>query len=199
MRPDQYAIKTSIVPVGGWHYPQPNPTGGEIRLAANSWEELIDAVRTFRINVNLPIGDPAAEISDYTRINSPQNDTRTNKLAPFVANKSTPITPLAERMKDWLVTLTNQQVGIEDLDEIVRRAKICAECPQNIQWETTCGDCNENIRYKGNTVRRAVQFAMDSELRGCRANSLYLPAAVFLSSGLPVKSPKSPPRCWLKS
>lgn len=196
--PSHYNIKTSVIPVGDWHFHQDNPaTGQPIPLRAQSWEDLIAAVRTFRINANLPIGDPAAEVSEYTRRNSPQNDTGSSKQGPFIPNRFVPITPLAERIKDWLVGLENQQVKLVEYDQLMGRIKTCADCPQNIEWETSCGDCNFNIRYKGQIVRRKAAFAHDDNLRGCRAVGIYLPAAVFLETGLPVRSERCPKQCWL--
>lgn len=196
MNPADYGLTTGVVPVDGWNYPQDYPQGQSMRQGGD-FEELVADVLRFRIDNNLPIGDPAADVADYTRQKSPQNDLRRKPGAGFQKSFARPITPLVERMKDQMHLLSTKQVARVDIDEADRRAKACIGCPQNIEWKSTCSSCNADIAYRGDLVRGRTQYQYDGQLRGCRLHALLLKTAVWQADGLPERHAQAPVKCWL--
>lgn len=196
MNAADYGLTTGVIPVGDWEYQQAID-GGLHQCKAQDFEGLVAEVLRFRIDNNLTIGDAAADVADYTRRKSPQNDLRRKAGGQFQPAQQRPITPLAERMKHLLHGLNNKQVAKVDIDEANRRAAICDKCPQNIKWESTCSSCNEDIRYRSNLLRGRTSFPYDEKLRGCRLHALNLQSAVFMADNLPARDDKAPGFCWL--
>lgn len=201
---EPYGINTTVVPVGGgWHYLQEMPDGSKHRIPTQfvlpSDAALIKAVVQFRANHNLPQGDVMADIADYVRKISPENDRfRRN---PHLRPKAKPLDPratLSHRITDWLRNECPRQPRLIPTHEADERSEICAKCPQNVQWKTLCYPCNEITEAFGQNLRQRPGYKFDSQLKACRLHSLYLPAAVFVDrDALPPVNGDAPSACWL--
>lgn len=193
---EDYGITTGVVPRGGWHYKQ---DGLDETIDSDSPENLCKRVLQHRVNRGIPVGNVEEDISNYIKSVSPHND-RFRRQAAFVPEVSRirPIQPLIERIKEWLVSKQGKIAKLTDEFERQRRAEICAQCPQNIPWQSSCGECNSDTIYRGNLVRQKTEAPLDKKLRACRVNNLYLQTAVALEKEeLPLKNPESPSQCWL--
>lgn len=199
LHPQNYGLTLGVVPMGDWTYSQEWGDQQLQKISGSSWEDLIEQVRIFRLNQNIPIGDPAAEVSEAIRKRSPQNDIWRTGKAEFTRNNHVPLTPLIEKMREYFGKLKNKQVALESEDVAEKRAEVCLGCPQNINYQSSCHGCDERVRYDGILIRRRAEFRLDSRLKGCRLHGFLLSTAVFLTDeDLPPRHPDSPPGCFVK-
>jgi len=197
---EDYGVSTGILPHGGggqWHYQQ---EGLEEIIYADSPESLCKKILRHRLDRGVAVGNIEQDVAEFIKRVSPQNDRFRRHAAQLVHSepKAKPITPLIERIKEWLVSKQGKISKLTDQFEAVRRGEICAQCPQNIPWRTSCGECNSDIDYRVNMVRQRTEFQMDKKLRACRLHNLALQAAVLLDQEeLPEKKESAPAYCWL--
>ncbi len=98
-------------------------------------------VTNFRVENDLPIGDPEAEIRAYvggTRISLGQSIT------------------LRQRVTSWKTNRQFQSHELVDEPEAERRAQICRDCPMNVQhWQDGCGACFAKTKQDLLALRQA--------------------------------------------
>jgi hypothetical protein len=185
---------------GGWKFPQRMADGTNQWLSADSADKLLEKVQIVRIENAMPIGDPARDIAEYIRVHSPANDAfryGRPQGAPQVTHVRE-IVSLIERMKIWLVGTAKRSVTLVREDDALSRGNICAQCPQNIRWETSCDSCNSDIVYRSNNLRQRPKFSLDKKLRGCRLHGFPCQSAIFIDrDNLPPRHEKAPDACWI--
>lgn len=199
---EDHGVITALKPIrGGWHYMQTQ--GGEVwRIPATgsaaSGSKLVEEVRTFRVNQGIEVGDPVADVADYTKKNSPPNDKFKGraKLGHIRVKEKE---PLIQRCRESLAELQEARARLTDPDEATRRAAICQHCPQNIRWEVSgCAECNEKVNYLGACIRQRATFPLDGALKACRLHGFHLPTEVFIDrSYLPERHADAPSGCWV--
>lgn len=198
---EEYGVNTITLPAGGggqWYYEQ-EWDGEKIRMTEQSPERLLASIRNFRINQHLPMGEPERDLANYILERCPANRLFGRAAAPDQP-RVRQIKPMAERLREWLSSDRTRPKRLVGQDEALKRAQICAECTQNqLRWESSCVQCNDQVESEGRLMRQKVQAPMDDELGGCRIYGMYLPAATFLDRDeLPDRNEKSPSKCWVK-
>lgn len=198
----KHGIITGIKPAGGgWRFPQKLPDGSNLWRYAQSADDLLNQVMTLRVENAMPMGDPVSDICAYIRANSPVNDAFRFGRPQHGEVKTTSvreIVPLLERMKIWLVAMARRHVKLLREDDAYKRGEICASCPQNIKWQTSCDSCNSDIDYRSNNLRQRPKFLLDKKLRGCRLYGFPCQSAIFIDrDNLPPRHDKAPDACWI--
>jgi hypothetical protein len=199
---EDMGLATGVKPIGGgWRYLQ--TLKGEIHRIPHTGSEtsakaLIEAVRIFRINEGIELGDPTADVVDFIRKASPQNDRWKGRPRLGVQRIKEKV-PLIQVCREWLDKTTLENPTLTDYDTAVNRAGVCEHCPQNVAWKlSNCADCNEKVEYKGTILRQRVEFALDSCLRACRLHGFHLPSVVFIDrDALPPRNEQAPEKCWV--
>lgn len=200
-------IITALKPIGGWRYPQlvdgtvivVLPEHAPSGHYPDHGEKLVAAVRLFRIKRGIEPGEPARDVAEFIRRVSPVNDYYRGKNPDVIGKpRVREITPLIQDMRQWTEQTILQKPKLVNVAEAAERAEICLRCPQNVRWQTQCGDCNKELEQRVITLRAAVMFDFDPALLGCRAHRIPLQAAVFMDRDyLPANSPSAPEYCWI--
>lgn len=199
-----YGINTGVVPPGGWHYKQPWGEPGEthdIGGPGYTPDILVMEVTRFRIEQNIPMGDPAHDVAEYIRSIAPGNNLRHRSAYDPATTKARPIRPLAERVREWLTIKRMKPVRLHVTTDDPRKCGLrCANCTHNIRnWHSSCVPCNEKIEHEGMNLRQRTSFELDKKLGCCRLYGMFLPAAIFLDmDDHPDRLPNSPSICWVK-
>lgn len=197
---EDHGVIATLTPIGGWFFQQLY-AGEMFRIphagAAETGEALIAQVIQFRVNVNLPLGDPVYDVAQFTKARSPQNDRYAGRQ--IGQPRTEPREPIIKALRDWLEGLAQTKPELCGIDEANERAAICQTCPQNIKWQLeTCGACNEALVEQGLFMRRRVSYAPDVALKACRLHKIYLPTAVFIDrDALPQRHQDAPAGCWV--
>lgn len=191
------------MPIDGWHYEQTMKDGGVQRIppkgCAGDDVQLVKQVKQFRAGAHIDLGEPEVDIAAYIKQHSPINDRYPGRLRrPETAPRIRSIKPLIERVRDWLLFLQPKQPRLLIEDDAKRRGRICANCPQNIEWKTGCLPCCDEIVQRGRHVRQRIDYPYADALRGCRAHGFYLPTAVFIDrDALGDTGAQAPEECWM--
>jgi hypothetical protein len=205
---ERYGVKTGIMPQSeGWRYIQPLPDGSTQRLppkgCAGTDKALVEMVKIFRINANIDLGDPAADVAEYIKRVSPMNDKfpgRTPKPVIEARERHPGFRPYIERIRDWLLIMTRRQPRLLIEDDADARVKVCMGCKQNVPWKTGCLPCCEKVVSMGQNVRQRPSYKHDKDVGACRLHDFHVSTAVFLDrEDLPQLHPDAPAECWMRN
>ncbi len=196
-----HGISESIVPSGGWRYvqifqgqPYRIPDKGE----AESGAQLVIFVKRFRINNGIEMGSPEMDIAEYMKKVSPQNDIykRHDATPP---QKVRPKKSMLQCLREWVDEKIEERPDLVTKTEATERSEMCRGCIQNIKWKSSgCGECNQEVEYRGNVIRKINVFDADDGLMGCRLHQAHIPTLIFLDRAfLPDRSENAPPNCWI--
>lgn len=191
---------------GGWRYPQTLKDGSVQWIppsgCAGTDTELVNQVKLFRINAQVDLGDVAADVAEYIKKQSPQNNRFPKKPTPRLLDTregGKGFRPYIERIRDWLVSMTGKQPRLLIEDEADARAGACMTCPQNVPWKTGCLPCCDAVVSRGQNVRQRPGYKHDKKLGACRLHDIHLSTAVFIDrEHLPELHPDAPEFCWLR-
>jgi hypothetical protein len=200
----EFGIVTSVVPPGGWHFPQVLSSGQTVKLTGFSFEQLLAEMLDFRMrHVDLCGAESAriesvrADLKSYLCAHFRQNcaDSRQPPLIQVPPVASGYIRPI-DRAATWLGVIGNQSIERVDPALAAQRAQICAQCRQNVHWQTGCQPCNENVLVRIQNAKGSVHTPYDKSLFTCRVYGWANEVAVWLTDqhGNPKESP--PPHCW---
>lgn len=194
------------MPPGGWHYPQLLSNGDTVRLTAFTFEQILETMREFRLrHLDLcggaeiaTIEAARADLKKYICAHFKQNcadATGTYYAGAIVAqNYQPPVT----RAANWLASVANERQERVDAALAAQRAQICAQCPQNVRWQSGCQPCNNNVEVRSQQLKGSMQTPYDRNLLVCRVYGWKNDVAVWLS--LPRSEPEHtiPSHCWVR-
>jgi len=202
----EFGIITSVVPPGSWHYPQLLSSGQTVRLAGHSFEHLLEQMLDFRRRhldlcgaANATIERVRADLKEYLCSHFPQNcadspgsPSVTSRTGISVVNYQKPI----DRASDWLGKLGALPISRVDAALAASRAQICATCPQNVRWQTSCAPCNDNVNIRIQNAKGSAYTPYDKSLGMCRIFGTANEVAVWLSDTHSSSDQKPPAVCW---
>ncbi len=171
---------------GGWRFPQ-QWAGGVRLLTAQTKSSLIKLISEFRVENDIPFGDPEKELDDY--------------LVNLQVTQAPRERTMRERVTSWK---TNRQFASHELvsDDVAKeRATICAGCPYNqINWADGCSACFQKTQRDLIALRQ--NRTMGLQLGACAIAGHDNATAVFLSeASLKHRNQvmhKLPDFCWMK-
>lgn len=183
----------SVVPPGGFFIVEE-----DTRLEGSDRESLISILTDFRVANHLPIGDPGKEVDRQLGARSPIY--HPPQTAP---TKAIPPGTLLERVRDWLANRysTLNRLRFVNSVEANRRAAICARCPKNIEWRSSCVPCvaevERNVVIVGGNRRSKVEGLMACAIAGHENNVAVWLHPDHLKHATKFKT-KLPRKCWLR-
>jgi hypothetical protein len=157
----------TTIPPGGFHFPLENaPT-----LEASSFEELQAQLLKFRVDNNLPVGDPRKDIQEYVLTNYPAYASSVSAEAPKV-DEDALAKNQRERVSVWASNRYAMRAGghteLEPRQVAEDRAAVCESCPHNQPFVDDCHSCVEHLsrtlfllRQGGTTGNAGKLFACD--------------------------------------
>lgn len=202
----EYGVITSVVPPRGWRYPQLLQDGQKVEIIGFSFEQLLANMVDFRRRHPDLCGGAALAAIERVR-----EDYRAYVCKHFRQNcagaSSTPmvqsggigvtnyVSPI-NKAADWLAKIGNERLEHVDAALAAQRAQICAQCNQNVQWQTPCAPCNENILVRTQNAKGSLATPYDRNLMVCRIFGWHNQVSVWLKD--PAAQPQSQPpsHCW---
>jgi hypothetical protein len=202
----EFGIVTSVMPPGGWHYPQVLSSGQTHRIEGFTFEQLLGNMLDFRSrHIELCGGNQNATIEAIRR------DLKAYLCAHFKANcADSPTVPTKQqgiglansyvrpidRAADWLARRAQARVDLVDLGMAGARAHVCAQCPQNIRWQTSCAPCNDNVAVRVQQLKGNQRTPFDSRLFMCRVWGHVNEVAVWMTDTQTTPDHDPPQNCW---
>jgi hypothetical protein len=200
----QFGIITSIMPPQGWHYPQLLSNGESVRLTGFTFEQLLENMTDFRRRHPELVGGAASadieqirkDLKAYLCSHFKQNcaDARSNPAGGAGIGLQRMYARPIDKAADWLATLQSREYVDPAL--AAQRAQICAQCPQNIHWQTPCGPCNDNVTVRVQNAKGSLRTPYDRSLFVCRVYGHVNEVAVWLKAKSQSES-KPPSHCWV--
>jgi hypothetical protein len=195
--------KSSVIPPGGYHFITATPEGGTLKIESHSVESVQELLLKYRLNNNLPVGNPQQEVIDYICGTWPHFCTETTEAFLVPAMSITREAHLSRRVSDWTARLwalgSDNAVAQPEAD---RRAAICSSCPQNKDYRPgACAPCVESLDRLSFIWLRNRSTPFDQSLGGCRACGANLKTAVQASRLPPLSDADKnslDPSCWRK-
>lgn len=204
-------LVSAVVPPGGWHYMQVLKDGRLFKIEAfEGWPELARHVLRFRLEqisiIDATRANPDAveeDIKEYVCKNYPGSCL--GGWQPATADASAvsdgtsfkTFAPMIQRIAEWIGRLGDEGFGFVPIQEADRRAAICAECRQNVRYETGCGPCVQELKQNTMRILAARKTRYDAKLMGCRKFGWFNRIACWLEVE---KSDDEtlPAHCWNK-
>lgn len=203
----EFGIITSVVPPRGWRYPQLLSSGQTVEIEGFSFEQLLQNIAQFRRrHPDLCGGTDKAEIGTvredyraYVCKNFRQNCGSAGNSGPGVQSGGIGITNYVSPINkagDWLARIGNQRQEYVDAALAAQRAQICAQCAQNVRWQTPCGPCNDNISVRTQNAKGSLATPYDRSLQVCRIYGTMNEVAVWLKDPQSSAEQQAPSHCW---
>lgn len=205
MNPPQ--VSTSLVPPGGYIYDQPLSDGSYSHIVGASLEDIAGLIWKFRLAnpMILPEGCQATldgSSADYhaqvcarfPHVCTPQRGAPV--ATTEISTGASGFEMLYTRMERWIGATRAGQLDWVDSKTATDRALICASCHANIDWQTSCGVCNDNLTRAAAQIQGNRRTALDSHLRACRVFGTLQRLAVWISDPGGEKKYPAPPQCW---
>jgi hypothetical protein len=202
----EFGIITSVVPPGGWTYPQVLSSGQTIKIEGFSFEQLLEAMLDFRRrHLDLAGGAENANIEAVRR------DLKAYFCAHFKANcADSPTVPAQQqgiglqnsyvrpidRAANWLAKRAQARVDLVDMGLASNRAHVCAQCPQNVRWATSCAPCNDNVLVRAQQMKGNQRTQFDPQLFMCRVWGHINSVAVWMTDTQTTPEHDAPANCW---
>lgn len=194
---------------GGWHYPQKLSSGQTHKIIGFSFEQLLDNILDFRRrHIELCGAESAyieqvrADLKAYICANFKQN-CADSRPAPHNAQGigitqtlHSAYTRPIDRAANWLAQVSQTRHEFVDAGLAGHRAQVCAQCQQNVRWETPCAPCNDNVLVRLQNFKGNLRTPLDNRLYMCRIYGHVNPAAIWLQDTQSSPSNPPPAHCW---
>ena len=184
-----------MIPPGGWHYDDQG-----VRIDASTYEELVSKVEDFRAQNNLPVVDVGTDVSNQLCSRHPHFCHNVDSVSIEVVQHSQS-SALMNDIGVWANTLlrANKAIRLVGNELAEERAKLCKNCPKNINWKFGCGSCIVANERTCASVRQARDTKTSTQLGGCLLQRHDNRTAVFLEKEHILQSTNLPSHCWLVS
>lgn len=193
-------LKTGMVMPDGWHYLQEH-NGRKVRIDSDDGTArpgLERALTNYRLQNNLPVGNPWLDIVDQVCARYPgwcDAATAATIQAEYFQPKPAGEPRWIDRILEWGAGLMGKPVNYVTAEEAAKRALVCKTCPNNETYENQCPSCTTRAHQLFTVLRQNRDTPMWRKLGGCRALSLCCRAAVWLERDL--LPPGAPAECWI--
>jgi hypothetical protein len=200
-------LSRSVVPPGGFIFDQALSDGSYARISGASLDQVLELILRYRqvngmVLASGTVPTPEAVWADYNAQvcgKYPWLCTGVREPPPATVaggSGSGGWELLLLRMQRWLDSIRGSGIEWVEPKTAADRALVCANCPQNVAWETNCSSCNQTLTQGSAAVRGARRLGIDSFLKGCRAFGTLQEVAVWIRDPGGEKRYEAPPPCW---
>jgi hypothetical protein len=193
-------IETSIGLPGGWHYEDAAGYRIPLRGELPSAQSVIDALMQHRLENNIPVGDPQADMENFVCSRFP---TYCRPKTPTLP----PARPHGTRNVDIVTEWANAlyvnvgRLALVPAREAQARSETCVRCPMQMSWAEDCPPCVTSAQRLLMILRQGkdVPLGPSGTLNGCACHGWDNRTAVWFDRAhLPPKAnPGAPEMCWV--
>jgi len=178
-------------PHGGHNYREPNGPG----IKGESVKDLVKKITDYRINNNIPVGDPEQDVLYYYALHWPY------MVEPAEVGKPTHQSKWFQGWSTWLrKAWKNPPKKLITTKEASYRWDVCLTCPHNrgFDWKET--DESSAITQRAFLLRKGIDAPKD--LQYCDLHKADLSVLTFVENPASFsdksKEDTQPSACWVK-
>jgi hypothetical protein len=187
----QTDIKTGVVPPNGWRIEVHG-----VEFKSYGYEELQDMLIKYRSQNLLPIGDPAMEIRNFICNQYPQQCGE-SRAATQPTYQQAPQKRLIDKIMEWCQEVyQTDRAMVTDMDA-VNRASFCHTCPMQVEWESQCPKCVQDVRRMTMILRNNKDTPFGQQCKSCRVYEFDTRTSVWLKDNKKEALATAPPRCFI--
>lgn len=185
-------VITGRIMHGGWNF-----LHGEDVIRANSFEELLEAVRDYRLANGIDVGNVYADVEAQICQRYPD---QCKGYTPYADPNAKGVKEIRviDRIARWAAKIGGLAHRRVRSDEAERRAAICTSCIENVNWLSGCSGCVKNAERLCALIRGSSESSKASNLKACKILGHCNRTAIWLDLTLINKSDTVPAHCWAK-
>lgn len=169
--------------------------------AVASYPELIVAVRTYRLENGLPVGNVQQDVFNFICGNWPIQCTQS--VGPQYGNAHEIIPQnkgqrFVDELTQWGIELSRKSVEMIPEADAYSRALRCQQCSNNVVWENQCPHCVTNARRLFALIRKGKDMPNSEHLHACKSLKMCLKTACYISRDQLPRAEGLPENCWCK-
>lgn len=185
-----------LIPPGGHHYME-----GDVKITGSSYKNLLDNVTNYRAENHIPVGDVEGDVTNYICGNWPHFCHGVDMVVVTSVTSPTGRSELMNDISTWARNIlhSNERTQLVSDDLAEQRAKICRQCPNNINWRGGCSSCVAATDRICASIRNARDTKSSQVLGGCKLLRHDNRTAIFFDKDKLSESNDLPEFCWLNN
>ena len=185
-----------LIPPSGHHYME-----GDVKITGSSYKNLLENVTNYRAENHIPVGDVEGDVTNYICGNWPHFCHGVDMVVVTSVTSPTGRSELMNDISTWARNILHSnernQLVSDDLAE--QRAKICRQCPNNVNWRGGCSSCIAATDRICASIRNARDTKSSAVLGGCKLLRHDNRTAIFFDKDKLSESNDLPEFCWLNN
>jgi hypothetical protein len=185
-----------LIPPGGHHYME-----SDFRITGSSYKNLLDNVTSYRAENHIPVGDVEGDVTNYICGNWPHFCHGVDMVVVTSVSSQTASGDLMQDIGTWARNIlhSNKRINLVSDELAEERAKICRQCPNNVNWRGGCSSCIAATDRICASIRNARDTKSSAVLGGCRMLRHDNRTAIFFDKETLSASNDLPDFCWLNT
>lgn len=174
---------------------------GDFKITGSSYKNLLDNVTTYRAENHIPVGDVEGDVTNYICGNWPHFCHGVDMVVVTSVTSPTSQSDLMNDISTWARNIlhSNKQVNLVSDELAEERAKICRQCPNNVNWRGGCSSCIAATDRISASIRNARDTKSSAVLGGCKLLRHDNRSAIFFDKEMLSISNDLPNFCWLNN
>lgn len=176
-------------PLGGHHFRANSRTFKE-----KDFESLVKSIRSFRVNNNIPVGDPEQEVLQYYLSNWPY------MVEPDEESAEKADSEIFADWRSWIFGAWKRPISkFIPTKEAQRRWEVCEKCPLNRKFDWNESDESVRLTSQAFLIRRGVEVPTFLGFCSCHRADLSVFTLIESARDRSAKrdSAEQPPGCWV--
>jgi len=185
-----------LIPPGGLHY-----TESDVKITASSYKNLLENVTNYRAENHISLGDVEGDVTNYICGNWPHFCHGVDMVVVTSVTSPTGRSELMNDISTWARNIlhSNERTQLVSDDLAEQRAKICRQCPNNVNWRGGCSSCIAATDRICASIRNARDTKSSAVLGGCKLLRHDNRTAIFFDKDKLSESNDLPEFCWLNN
>jgi hypothetical protein len=185
-----------LIPPGGHHYME-----SDVKITGSSYKNLLENVTNYRAENHIPLGDVEGDVTNYICGNWPHFCHGVDMVVVTSVTSPTGRSELMNDISTWARNIlhSNERTQLVSDDLAEQRAKICRQCPNNVNWRGGCSSCIAATDRICASIRNARDTKSSAVLGGCKLLRHDNRTAIFFDKDKLSESNDLPEFCWLNN
>lgn len=173
----------------------------DVKITGSSYKNLLENVTNYRAENHISLGDIEGDVTNYICGNWPHFCHGVDMVVVTSVTSPTGRSELMNDISTWARNIlhSNERTQLVSDELAEERAKICRQCPNNVNWRGGCSSCIAATDRICASVRNARDTKSSQILGGCKLLRHDNRTAIFFDKDKLSESNDLPEFCWLNN